>query len=427
MPATTRTAMYARFAKNNDTYIGRYMRMMRPLETPLAYDFWTALWTISTAIGRSCFVDRPRAPVYLNQYLLLLAESGITRKSTSIGYAKRVIESYSMRYEQNITVFSGKASPEYLTYQLAKQTQDYGYAHTAIPVSELVTFFGRERYTMAMPGLLTDLYDAPETLRLPGTFRHGELNLRNVYITFLSASTPSWLYGAINPSVVEGGFTSRIIICNERLPKRRVAWPEDKNYGETPEDLAEYLGELVEFVQRRGEIPLTAKAKRKFVNWYNQRQLSAEPYASSFESREDDHVLRTAALISIAAGRGIIDCNDMGAAIHAVNYSKVAGRDVFGAGKHRDKFAYVVDRITARLIEAGKEGLTSTDVWAAIRSIAKSEDAQFALAIMHELGMVDKFKVQRGVGRPTIIWRGTAKLQAKNAQELINAAARGDD
>ena len=153
------------------TFLSDYMTFMEPQETPYAYDFWSGLWLLGLALGRDCVVSRPRAPVYMNWYMLLVAESGVTRKSTSVKFATKIARMFIERMDDEMTLIESKTTPEQLESTLNDLTKDYGYAHVAISISELVTFLGRERYSMQMPGLLTDLYDSPRIRSGPGTIK----------------------------------------------------------------------------------------------------------------------------------------------------------------------------------------------------------------------------------------------------------------
>jgi hypothetical protein len=66
-----------------DSYLGRYLRYMSTTETAYDYDWWCGLWTLACACGRDTYVARPRAPVYLNMYLVLIGDSGVPRKTTA--------------------------------------------------------------------------------------------------------------------------------------------------------------------------------------------------------------------------------------------------------------------------------------------------------------------------------------------------------
>jgi hypothetical protein len=70
-----------------DSFMGRYLSYMQSQETALTFDEWTAIWCVSAACARATYVDRPRAPVYLNMFCVLVGDSGIARKTTAVANA----------------------------------------------------------------------------------------------------------------------------------------------------------------------------------------------------------------------------------------------------------------------------------------------------------------------------------------------------
>jgi hypothetical protein len=180
----------------SDSFIGDYLSYLDKIETANAYDFWTAIFLISTAVGRSIFVNRPGAPVYLNLFSVLVAESGVTRKSTSVRFAADFARNLS---SEELPLIQSKTTPEKLEFDLWKQSEKFEQSGALIVVSELATFLGREKYVETMPALLTDLYDCPELRSGGGTLGSGGKTIKNVFVSFLSASTPSWLLRAVNP------------------------------------------------------------------------------------------------------------------------------------------------------------------------------------------------------------------------------------
>jgi len=217
-----------------DSFIGRYLDFMKDSETPEVYDFWTALWLMSVAVGRRIVVDRPNAPVFLNWYIVLVGESGITRKSTSVRAAKSL--AYKL-VDDPKQVVSSRITPQMVEQMLAERPTMH------ICISEMVTAFGKMAGSAhALPGLLTDLYDCPDK-RLGGTLYAGSLALEDVFVSLLTATTSTWLLRFMNQELVEGGFTSRTMFVTANKPKKRIAWSEsneqekDKKLQAIEEDL----------------------------------------------------------------------------------------------------------------------------------------------------------------------------------------------
>lgn len=407
-----------RDAVKKDTFLHRYLEYMSPLETPVAYDFWCGLWLISTAIGRRIVVNRPKAPVYLNLYTVLCADAGTTRKSTAIRLCENVFRAAG--FDKSCVFITGGASPEKLTEQLSLQSATTGTANGAILVSELVTFLGKENYTIAMPGLLTDLYDCP-SYRDYTRISTGNRTITNAFVSFASASTPSWLVRAINPDVIEGGFTSRCIFVIEEKRKRMVAWPDDTG-GIQPSDLAEPLLHIRAAAERWSSkgISLTPNARARFVRWYENRTDSggSDPFVASFEAREDHHILRLAALLAANDDSWTIDVFHINHAIKIIGHHKNSAAALFGSSKESLRLVNGIDKLRTVLTEGGEMGLSQTEVLFKTRAFLKSRELEYALATMHELEMVQRFEVSTA-GRRKTIWRATNKILARNLNELV--------
>lgn len=399
-----------------DSFIGQYLSLSENSETPYAYDFWTALWCLSVAIGRMVVVDRPTAPVYLNLYCVLVAESGVTRKSTAVRRATKTIR--ELCDEENLLIES-KITQEKLEYDLTIQAIEHGHSRAVIAIDELVKFLGKERYVETMPTLLTDLYDCPEIRTGGGTLARGKSLLKSVCVNFLSASTPSWLLRAVNPDVIEGGFTSRVIFVVEEQPKHKTAWPK-----ETERSAGEMVRYRLETIREKAKsyskIGLSEGAMKKFISWYKNRELKRDPYRASFQSREDAHVLRVAALLSISDDTWEIQNHHLVSAIRLIQETREDGAAIFEGTGAQSKIVLGVDALRDKLLAAGINGIRQSDLTKYVQRYMDAEHAKTALEIMHELEMVQRFEnIQVGRGRPTTIWRAKQGLVASNALDTI--------
>ena len=148
-----------------ESFMGRYLRFMSTQETAHAFDWWCGMWLISVACGRRVVVARPRAPVYMNFFTILVGDSGIARKSTSVTTAGRMAREL-LTTDDSMGYVDAKMTGEKLDELLHTRTSAYGAGQLCIAISELAVFLGTERYVANMPTLLTDLYDCP-------AYRHG--------------------------------------------------------------------------------------------------------------------------------------------------------------------------------------------------------------------------------------------------------------
>lgn len=394
------------------------------VESPRSYDFWAAVWLVSNTIGRRITVARPHAPVYLNVYAVLCAEAGITRKSSVVRAATSLLDQYCQEDGSQLDTLSGGITAEKLSASLVKQTALWGHSHLALSSSELVSLLGRDRYSSGLVGRLTDLYDSP-TIHTRSNISDGHTTARNVYVTLLGASTPSWLARAVSPDVVEGGFTSRCLFIIEDKPKRLIAWPEEtKNVSGIHRRLLEGMSNLrdsaIYAAKRAGGIRLTRVARQQFTHWYESRVIANDAYGASFQAREDHHILRLCGILAAADGSWEINEHHVTHATSVIQYVKHSGSALFGTGVESNRTYALVDRIRGALVSAGRSGLSQTALSSICRRHGSPEDQRLVLQIMHEMQLIQVFSVETGErGRPTTMYRAVRSLTSPRAIETV--------
>lgn len=401
-----------------DSFIGRYLDFMKDSETPEVYDFWTALWLMSVAVGRRIVVDRPNAPVFLNWYIVLVGESGITRKSTSVRAAKSL--AYKL-VDDPKQVVSSRITPQMVEQMLAERPTMH------ICISEMVTAFGKMAGSAhALPGLLTDLYDCPDK-RLGGTLYAGSLALEDVFVSLLTATTSTWLLRFMNQELVEGGFTSRTMFVTANKPKKRIAWSES-NEQEKDKKLQAIEEDLQALKARSLSTPIRIKPSKsglkQFRSWYNRHGYSEDSYRQSFEGREDAHLLRLAAFLAINDGTWSIGYRHINRAARVISVVKNDGSRLFRTPTPDDPLIVAVERVKRVLVEAGRDGLTQNNLRLKTRYVngLNAPRLHNIMNTMHELRLVDKYEtVPPGATRPATMWRGTKLLFGETAiQEVLD-------
>jgi hypothetical protein len=403
------------------SFIHQYMKHMEGLETSYIYDFWCACWLISIACGRNVIVDRPRIPVYMNMYLCLCAESGVTRKSTAVEAATKVarlFDAISKKYE----IIQSRMTATQLEKKLTERTERSGGAWAMISISEMVNFFGKAR-SNGIVGLLTDLYDCPKTREGGGSAGQvGETTIRDVFITLITASTPSWLIEEITPSVIEGGFTSRTLFVWSEEPKREISWPEEKSSNHPEEQFASDLFKIRSKLDEiKGRITINEKARSAFDRWYRTRHHFRDSFRASFGSREDSHILRVAAILCIADGTFQIQLQHIKAAIANVIKVRDEATKLFEGLGSKTGIVIAIDRIRDTLIGAGKEVVTGTDLYRKTSPFIRKDQLHAILDIMRELSLLQHFEIpsKRQGGRPLSVYRGTSAITRKGAVDEI--------
>src|SRR5215469_889239 len=391
-----------------DTFMGRFLSYMQSQETADVYDWWTGLWCISAAARRQTWVDRPRAPVYLNMFVVLVGESGVTRKTTSVATATRLVR-HVLATRSDCGLIDAKVTPEKLDATLHERTLEHGTAQLCIAVPELAVFMGTERYIAHMPVLLTDLYDCPTARNGGGTLLRGAVVQRDVWVHLLSASTPIWLLKTVNPNVIEGGFTSRCYFIPADTPKKRIAWPVEQDTT-LYTDLCYDLDIIANEARTHGPLLIDRDALVAFSHWYENRTHSLDPFRQSFEAREDAHVLRVAALLCINDGSWIVQAHHVDASITLMLVVKQQSGRVFESAESRSKFAIGFDAVRSHLIGSGMDPVSRSRLYMRVRSHMDHAEFLALIEVLHELGAIQRFEYKEGRGRPRDLIRGTQLL-----------------
>jgi len=403
-----------------NTFIGAYLAHMSEQETPTEYDFWCAIWLLSCAVSRDVIVDRPRAPVYLNLYLLLVANSGITRKSAAVGVA-RSIAAELFADDPLIELIEGKTIPEKLEKLLHDRSRATNTARVAIAVSELASFLGTERYNATMPVLLTDLYDCPASKRGGGTISRGATQLTNVFVNFISASTPTWLFQAVNPTTIAGGFTSRCIFVVAERPKQLIAWSASGASNIAP--LICSLRDIRTQGRNYRTITVNAAGLTAFRQWYAKRKHHVDAFNSSFESREDAHVLRLAAFLCINDGTWVIQQSHISTAIKVVGAIKEDAAHLFNNDVNNGRWVTGFDKIRSTLIASGLDPVPRSKLFLKVRGSLDNAEFTALLDVLYEIEAIQRFDAPKsGAGRPADLIRGTKVLTSKGVVERVVSA-----
>lgn len=405
------------------SFIAQYMDAMNESETAYEYDFWGAVWALSSVIGRRVIVDRPNAPIYLNWYIIFVADSGITRKSTAVSHAIKTMKS---GVPDDVVHVENMVTPEKLLMDMSVNSEEHGHATTIVSASELVTLFGRQKYTVHLPALFTDFYDCPDHRSGGGIVSRSMPDTRNVYMSLLSASTLAWLVRAINPDIIEGGFTSRCLFITASARKRAIPWP-DAAFAGPAERSRESLRRCVESAVNAGHVRLDSTAMDAYAKWYRNRTLSNDSFRQSFESREDAHILRLAAVLCINDESYEISRTHVRQAIKLISHVKDTSSAIFAADVVPDETMLLVDKVRKQLVEAGSGGISHTLLRQRVGQSVPAGKFRQLLDLMHENGMVRAFDVKSSATakKSSRVWEATDLLSDQEAAVTVLRGMNG--
>lgn len=398
----------------NNTFIGRYLDYTSNLETSEDFDFWSCIWILSLLINRNLYIDRPNMPVYMNFYITLLAESGIARKSSAVNFAKSILEDILDENYSYLQVLTGTTSQQKFAYAMTKAAFDHKKCIIGLNISEFITFFKNKNIIECF----TDLYDCPKERKGYGTFTNGDINVRNVFVSSLSASTPNYYLKAISEEEIEGGFTSRNIIVHAEKGKKRIPWGEKTD----PTKILEAGRKLRDFIcsiNATNTISLTDSAIRRYSSWYTRRRLAEDLYTRSFESREQDFVLKLAGILAINEHLVLIDAKNIENAIKIITYYKKQAQKFFNKeiyADETDELSKLIVRIRDIIHSKGQNGIQHRDLYLRIHNSCSNDLYNYIINVMHELNLIEKLQVY---GSKAVIYRETKDIYKLPVDKII--------
>lgn len=270
-------------------------------ETPTSFFYWSTLCSISAVVKRNVFINKKIYKLYPNLYVLLIAKSGL-RKGAATSFARNIVEKC-----QVTRVIYGRSSIQGIIKELADQrTFPSGYilnsASGFIVSGELASSIIGDPQSQI---ILTDLYDSNYHRDWTNSLKHdGKESLKDIYITFLSATNPTLLDEFLDEASIQGGFIARTLLIKEDKKSRLNALIDDDE-GVTEEfDDVEIVERLKEISRVKGQFKFSPEAKSIYKEWYSMFNAKLERGdirdTTGTSDRLHDHILKVSMLLSLA-------------------------------------------------------------------------------------------------------------------------------
>jgi len=404
-----------------DDFIDLYLDYTKGQESPRDFHFWTAVSLISGAVGRKVWLSRGHDRLYPNHYVILVAGSAMSRKSSAINIGVGLLR----RATQNkidsglthgiSTILSGKMTPEALCRAISSRGLEGMLETDAKPViadktsrpcylfsSELGVFLSKAAQSNGLVDLLIDWYDCPDVFEYI-TKTSGSDYVYEVFISLLSATTPDWIAQNVTSSVFNQGFVGRVIFVHSERSGIRIAHPVVDSVLEKLRD------RLVTHIEHRmgmeGEMELTRDAWDYFETWYNKREESPglDNVQSGFFGREHTHVLKLAMTYSIARRRTLkIHVVDIQDAIDKISHTFDGLTSIFKEVRYANEIFET--KIVEGIIKDAKTIDRSTLLRNVYRKMNKDKLDE-CLSILKAAGVINEdVKTRKGGGRAKVTY-----------------------
>jgi hypothetical protein len=305
-------------------FITDFVETWRGAEVPTLFCMWTALWTLSAASSRLISMDwLPDEPLYPNLYVFLVAPPGRCHKSTGLNFGKKVLMGMPdefdngtamdgfLKYMFDINWMTSKTTPD-VVYELLKpkETLIIGNdkqinvkkgSQLVGCISELATFLNKKKFMSGIVETLTDLYDC-RGQDVIHTISRGTLELKDIYVTLIGATTPTGMKESLPYEVFGEGFASRVMIVYKERTSRSYSEPCVFDGFPTLPDLRHRLAWIMR--HKLGTYCLADDAREWYRDWYANWKYNLdhdERYNERVaEFRFDVNMLRLGLLISMS-------------------------------------------------------------------------------------------------------------------------------
>lgn len=390
-------------------FIRDFVYWTKGIESPTEFAIWAALWLLSSLIKRDAwFKWQTEFPLYPNLYVIFVAPPGILKKSTMIsragflGYlAPMTVKDEWTASKKILTVHRGKITPEGL-HDLLIPEEDYWADHVngtgqpastpiargsqlSLQITELTTFLSKAKYNVGLVDKLTKLYDC-ESIDDEYTKTDKGSVLKDIYVTFLGATTPDGMRMSMPDEAFGGGFMSRTVVVYSEKITRFYPRPVQLPGAPTSDEMAKRLGWLAERV--KGEYDLSPEADEAHRLWYRPFKMNLLKHSEQqmhLRSRLDTILLRMAMLCRAQRYEpgNIIELDDYLAAKKILFATLQDNGNVFDT-VGATPFGEVAARLKRFMLR--RDAPTWRDIQIGMSRYAKSDEVQDVLQTLYDAG-----------------------------------------
>ena len=286
--------------KLKTSWLQAYRDYILKQESPDIFHFWVGLTMISASLRRHIWIDRGAYKVYPNQYVILLAESALCRKSVAMNIGMDLLKpNKEIRIVYERTTLEGL-----MDIMKGAWVSPSGKIKTdgsvTLHADELSNLFSKASYITDLVSFLTAIYTSPSGRKDFLTRNKGWCKVVDPCAVLITGTTPEQL-GEIFPVIsLVSGFMGRVLLIVGKKGKR-VAKPLLKeSMRQTLADDLFHIGTL------EGPMIVPDETEKAFTDWYEAMSGPPSPELASFYERKHDHVWKTAMLISIAESDDMI-------------------------------------------------------------------------------------------------------------------------
>lgn len=250
-----------------EDWIATYLEYTKNSEPPTIYHNWGAYCIIAGALQRKVHLKMGFERIYPNLYVILVGNSGRTRKGVALDVAYKMLSTIS-----TVSIAPESSSREAIILAMKRAMRNFENPEdgtinvhcslTAFP-EELAVLLGQG--DIKLLANLTDWYNSKDEWSYE-TVGRGRDALQGVCLNLFGATAPDWIQSMLPQEAVGGGFTSRVIFV---VAENKRATVPEHTLTDHELMLQEKLKRDLERIhQVQGMYQFDAKGKDAYMTWY---------------------------------------------------------------------------------------------------------------------------------------------------------------
>lgn len=284
-------------------WIRSYIEYVQFQESPPIFHLWSAISVIAATLNRQTYMDMFYFKPYTNQYIILIAESAMSRKSTAVNTALHIFNSAFPKQH----IASKKVTIESFIKTLGDKSKKTGEASIYLYSTELSVLIG-DKINTALLNRLTELYDCPDFWDNE-TKTAGIDNLKNVCINFIACTTPKDLC-RMPEIMISGGFGARALFIVSSQRGKPECDPKSKvQNNPLILTIKENLIHDLKLIKKiKGEYTFSRESKKFYEMVYNKNfhRKIVDERLHPFQGRLGEHILSIAIILESAKTDSLI-------------------------------------------------------------------------------------------------------------------------
>ncbi len=422
-------------------YLNNYLQLVEDTESPRIFHLWSAIYGISSALGRRCYLPFGTGEIHANLYVLLVGNPG-TRKSTAAKLAEKFIRrNTGCRFapsdtgfqRQGLTrAFLGESSQNVEKALLNQQVlaegvtgleslmnicvaDDSPEAEEAMEIakadkhaltivaSEFSRIIGQNN--MAMMDFLGERYDGESYHYETSTTK---IDLPNTLLNMLACTTPVSIANSLPPAAGGQGFLSRIILVYGARKYKKVPRPREFDGG-----LKSQVDDVVGGVYREmhGAFSETQAALKFSEELYDVPVEIPDSRFAYYAERRYTHLIKVAMALCASRGSMEISVTDYEEAHRILRATEIGMPDALGEFG-MNKFAALKQDIIDQL-RSNQGPLLMEQIVAMFHRDAKSSEIVEVIVEMMNAGIIVQSQTAQGQKLLTV------KSNRKNTEDIM--------